>query len=421
VTSVWRLQQRGGAQYTTKHRTGVDMSADVHQIAIEDRVAQAEPVQGHYASPAVGRSQRQARRVVRYLLRQAMTLAAVGLTVLVIGEVWLSMPAAPKSIAYVFDEELGHRYAPNQMPSPRPLGLFAIEAPPMVIDAEGFRNGEVDWTRPVVLALGSSEVVGPGVAETDIWTARLSGLLSRDSGMPVTVYNAGTAAYGPYHSSVVLRRIVEELGRKPALVIVRVSLADREFVPWTREQLSQERVNKERRDFIKRYSVFVPFLLAKAQLQVNSIRAAVTSLFSRSTTAAPANNQADMAESMWAGNRDYWQQMAALGRDHRIPILFVVSDPYGTEGGARLFRALSEALAQEACASVWLMDHEAFGLTDSHVSERQQAFARRLTLGYDPHANALQHRIIAQELFTHLKSRSMDLSQPPRCARASAP
>lgn len=383
-------------------------------------MAQAEPVPGQYASPAVGRSKRQAGRVVRYILRQAMTLAAVGLIVLVIGEVWLRMPAAPKSIAYVFDEELGHRYAPNQMPSPRPLGLFAIEAPPMVIDAEGFRNGEVDWTKPVVLALGSSEVVGPGVAETDIWTARLSGLLSRDIGMPVTVYNAGTAAYGPYHSAVVLRRFVEELGRKPALVIVRVSLADREFVPWTREQLSQEQVNKERRDFIKRYSVFVPFLLAKVQLQVNSIRAALTSLSSHRTGAAPADNQAEMAESMWARNRDYWQQMVALGRDHHIPILFVVSDPYGTEGGTRLFRALSEALAQEACASVWLMDHEAFGLTDNHVSERQQTFARRLTLGYDPHANALQHRIIAQELFTHLKSRSMDLSRPPRCGREAA-
>ncbi len=383
-------------------------------------MAQAEPVQEHYASPVVGSSKRRARGIVRYLLRQAMTLAAVGLIVLLVGEAWLRMPAAPKSIAYVFDEELGHRYAPNQMPSPRPLGLFAIEAPPMVIDAEGFRNGEADWSKPVVLALGSSEVVGPGVAETDIWTARLSGLLSRDSGRPVTVYNAGTAAYGPYHSAVVLRRFIEELGRKPALVIVRVSLADREFVPWTREQLSQERVNKERRDFIKRYSVFVPFLLAKAQLQVNSIRAAVTSLFQRKTTVPTADNAAAMAESMWSANRDHWRRMAMLGGRHHIPILFMVSDPYGAEGGKVLYRALNEDLAQEACASVWLMDHEAFGLTDSHVSERQQAFARKLTLGYDPHANALQHRIIAQELFAHVKSRSMDLSRPPRCARASA-
>jgi hypothetical protein len=396
------------------------MSTDVHHIAIDEGAAHEESVPGQYSTVAAGAGWHQARRVGRYLARQCGRLAAVSLIVVIVGEVWLRMPAAPKSIAYVFDAELGHRYAPNQTPSPRPLGLFAVEAPPMTLDAEGFRNRGVDWTQPVVLALGSSEVVGPGVADEEIWTARLSGLLSRDSGRPVTVYNAGTAAYGPYHSAVVLRRFLKELGRKPALVIVRVSVADREFVPWTREELSRERVNKERRDVLKGYSLFVPFLLAKAQLQVNSIRAAMASLYRGGTSAASADNPVEMAETMWAQNRDYWRQMALLGRDHNVPILFMVSDPYGTEGGQVLYQALSDEMAQQPCASAWLLDNRPFGLTDRRPGERQQAFARRFTLGYDPHANALQHQIIAEALFTHVKSRPMDVTQPPRCARESA-
>ena len=395
------------------------MSADVHHIAIDDRAAQAETVPSQYSTPARATSL-QARRVGRYIGRQCVMLAAIGLTVLLIGEVWLRMPAAPKSIAYVYDEELGHRYAPNQMPSPRPLGLFGVEAPPMTLDAEGFRNREVDWTQPVVLALGSSELVGPGVADEEIWTARLSGLLRQDSGRPVTVYNAGTAAYGPYHSAVVLRRFIEERGRKPSLVIVRVSVADRKFVPWTREQLSQERVNKERRDFIKGYSLFVPFLVAKAQLQLTSIRAAMVTVYRGGSRAASADNPVEMAEKMWAQNRGYWHQMAVLGRDHNIPILFMVSDPYGTEGGKFLYEALTDEMRKESCVSAWLLDNGPFGLTERGAGERQQAFVRKFTLGYDPHANALQHQIIAEALFTHMKSRSIDVSQPPRCARGSA-
>src|SRR5689334_23113102 len=184
------------------------------------------------------------RDVAVFVVTKGVTLCIVGMLVLMIGEIWARLPTTPKGIRYTYDEELGYRYMPNQIASSRVLGLFAVDTPPMVIDENGFRNSAVDWNRPIILALGSSEVVGPGVAEEDIWTGRLARLLRNESEDIFTVYNAGTAGYGPYHSSVVFRRFLEH-HQKPVLVIVRASLSDSEFLPLTPDQLKEERNKKD--------------------------------------------------------------------------------------------------------------------------------------------------------------------------------
>ncbi len=389
------------------------MAMNVHPATLERELRQPEAAPGSYPEAAPRRAFTICRSVGRYLLKQCLRLGAIGLAVLLIGEVWARLPSTPRGIQYAYDEELGHRYLPNQIASSRTLGLFAVDTPSMLIDEYGFRNPATDWSRPVILALGSSEVVGPGVADDEIWTARLSALLN-ESGERVVVYNAGTAAYGPYHELVVLRRFVAR-HTKPALVLVRVSVADREFLPFTPEQLQRERISKERRDTLKRYTQFVPFLLAKAQLQLNSVSTQLAGLRAGHTTTEEADKTAEQAASMWAQNKSYWQEMAQLGNELHIPVLFVVFDPYGTEGGTYLFHALSSEFERAPCAAVWMLDAGPFGLTQPDRRDREKLFAERYTLGYDPHANALQHRIIADELLAQVKGVGTLPGQFPSC------
>jgi hypothetical protein len=256
------------------------------------------------------------------------------------------------------------------------------------------------------------------VAEGDIWTARLAHYLSEATGTNITVYNAGTAAYGPYHQMVVLRRFVQQHGM-PGLIIVRVSLADREFLPMSEEDLRREKTMKERRDRIKRYSLFVPFLLAKAQLQMNSIKA-IPSMWHLGPADGTRSEMGTTAavEQMWKQQSKYWNEMASFAHHLRIPLVFLVSDPSGTDGGQELFRALGRDLAGDPCRFVWLLGAKPFGLFHDDVHERLRAFTETYTLRYDPHANALQHRIIAAELFGYLQSLPIDLRRKGDCSLA---
>jgi hypothetical protein len=393
------------------------MPTDFHELPVKSRFSTDELASTSAGAAASG-AWKQVQTVGAYLMKQALVLSGVAILVVLIGEVWLRAPWAPHSIQYVFDEELGHRYMPNQIATPKPLGLFSVEAPAMVLDENGFRNSEVDWSHPVILALGSSEIVGPGVAEGDIWTARLAHYLSEANGTNVTVYNAGTAAYGPYHQMVVLRRFVQQHGM-PGLIIVRVSLADREFLPMSDEDLRREKTMKERRDRIKRYSLFVPFLLAKAQLQMNSIRA-IPSMWHLGPADGARSEIGTTAtvEQMWLQQSKYWNEMASFAHHLRIPLVFLVSDPSGTDGGEDLFRAIRRDLAGDPCRFVWLLGSKPFGLSHNDVHERVRAFTEAYTLRYDPHANALQHRIIAKELFGYLQALPIDLRRKGACSLA---
>ena len=116
------------------------------------------------------------------------------LIVLVIGEVWLRMPAAPKSIAYVFDEELGHRYAPNQMPSPRPLpSAGSLVAPKMtsvgVVTSPAGAVGSVDGasgTGPACPARDAARVAPPSAGEADLAGSGRHGLSNGSNWMSST-------------------------------------------------------------------------------------------------------------------------------------------------------------------------------------------------------------------------------------------
>jgi hypothetical protein len=354
------------------------------------------------------------REVVLYVVNKSVTVCIVGVLVVMIGEIWARLPATPKGIRYVFDEELGYRYMPNQTASSRVLGFLGVDTPSMVIDENGFRNSAVDWNGPIILALGSSEVLGLGVAEGDIWTVQLERLISHGSEDHFAVYNAGTEGYGPYHSAVVFRRLLKN-HKKPALVIVRASLADSEFLPLTPDELREEGNKKEKRDLVKHYTLFVPFLFAKAKLQVESVRNNFALLMARDQSNP---NTSEAAETMWEKNNEYWNEIAALGAEMNIPVVFLVADPYGTAGGQVLFDLFKARFSGERCQFVYMQGNRHYGLFQGDVNERQKRYAETYTLKYDPHANTLQHKIIAEGLFDYLKTIPVDFTHSLRCSRS---
>jgi len=334
--------------------------------------------------------------------------------VLVLGEVWIRLPATADDIQYAFDEEIGHRYAPNQVAYPRALGAFALEVPPIVIDGEGYRNGPVDWNRPIILALGSSEVVGPSVSDEEIWTARLTRRLRRGSGDDPIVYNAGIGGYGPFHSSVVLQRFIEK-HEKPVLVIVRVAIGDRSFLPFTPEQLREEKSKKKKRDAIKKYTLFLPFLYNKATLQLDSVKSVLSVYLPGGRLKQPGNRMANASERMWKQNKEYWFKIAALCKKMGIPVLFFVHNPLGAPEDRALFNTFAAHFQNKRCDFVWMLDDAPFGL-QGDLNERRSTFAAKYTLGYDPHANSFQHQVIADEMFKYLKTAHIPLNGNLTCA-----
>ncbi len=335
------------------------------------------------------------------------------LIVVVIGECWLRLPDAPRSMEFVFDEELGYRYAPSQVAATRVLGMFGLETPRMGIDEYGFRNGRTDWAQPVLLALGSSEVVGPGLRDEEIWTARLARLLSDWSGEKVGVYNAGTGGYGPYHASVVLQRFINRQV-KPSVVIVPVSLGDRGFLPPGEDEVEREKNEKRRRDLIRKYTLFLPFLYNKAELQFESIRG-ILSLRKEGGVFGADGETTAAAEEMWSRNKEYWVKIATVCEQLRIPVLFIIYNPYGTPGGDSLFSIFSAHFGRSPCKLVSMLGPSQFGLRQSDVSDRRNAFREKYTLRYDPHANSLQHEIIAKELARLLTAAKVSLRGGVSC------
>ena len=352
---------------------------------------------------------------VSYIIRSFAILSLTVVLMFLIGEVWARLPWTPQSLQYEYDTELGYRYVPNQIASSRRLGLYGMDSPSIHIDGRGFRNANFDWTGSIVLALGSSEVVGPGNSEEDIWTSRLGVFLSQAKGRKVTVYNAGTGGYGPYHSAVVLQRFLEQ-HLNPSLVIVRVSLADSDFIQPTREQLLKEKESKAQRDLVKRYTVFASFLFAKLRLQVESLNRLQSFALQGMTAKDPYSVQA--AEAMWAANKDHWSRIASLAMDQNIPVLFMMADPYGTVGGKWLSDALQEHFAYASCVIVRRYTNELFSLYQQDVRERRRIFKERYTLRHDEHANASQHQIIATELVRYLPTIQFSSTSDYSCPSA---
>ena len=339
---------------------------------------------------------------VAALKRLTWHLLVVGLVFLLIGELWFRLPWTTKLVVWQFDEELVSRLA---APQSRGIGLgnFSAVSPPMGINRDGFRNSEIDWTLPTILAIGSSELLGPGVEDNEVWTAIVSERLSVATGERITVVNAGSGGHGPYHHAVQLRRFLEKHPR-PLLVLVRVSVGDRYFVKPDAAELDAARNRNLLSSQIKRYSEFLPFLVNKIQAQIVAIQDTLAQ-FRRVKRSAGRHEAPAVADAMWQANASFWKEIASRATMFSVPVLFYVDGADGAASAERLSELLSQEFRGRGDVSVVLFGARDIGLSTHDDTLRRRQYREQFTLGYDPHANVRLHRLEAEFLTTLLIDR----------------
>ncbi|MCC7123549.1 MAG: hypothetical protein IT178_01780 [Acidobacteria bacterium] len=339
--------------------------------------------------------------------RLLMHAVLVGLAFLVIGEVWFRMPGTTKLLVFDFDELRGSKLA---APQRRGMGLgnFSRLSPPIGINADGYRNGPIDWTQPTVLAAGSSEMLGPGVEDSEVWTAVASAKLTHDLGHPITVVNAGSAGYGPYQHAVTVRLFLEH-HPAPRAIVVRASVTDRRFGPLSAAEIEAARQQKVYSQAIKAVSEFLPFLVNRAQAQVVAIRNTFR-LPGPGSNDAPVHEAPAVADVMWETHGRWWREITDMATSRGIPLVFFVDGGDGSPSAGRLAELLRTHLGSEPGVQVVLFDGDATGLTGLSDVERRHRFAEEFTLGYDPHGNAALHARMASFLEPTLAG---ILSTPP--------
>jgi len=345
------------------------------------------------------------------LKRFTWHLLLVGFVFLLVGELWFRLPWTTKLLAWEFDEELVSKLS---APQSRGLGLgnFSTLSPPIGINRDGFRNTEIDWTRPTILAIGSSELLGPGVGDAEVWTAIASERLSIATGERVTVINAGSPGSGPYHHSVQVRRFLEKYPH-PLLVLVRASLGDRFFVRPSGAELDAARSRSALTSVVKRYSEFLPFLVNKIQAQIVAIQDTFAQI--RKVKGSTGAHEAPaVADAMWQANAGFWKDIASRATLSGVPVLFFVDGADGAASADRLRELLSMEFRARSDVSVVLFGATDIGLSTRDDIERRRQYRDQFTLGYDLHANARQHRLEAEFLAPLLIDRLSLTGTSPR-------
>lgn len=334
----------------------------------------------------------------RTAVRFARHAILVALAAMVIGEVWFRLPWTTRLIVFDFEEARGSRLA---APQRRGMGLgnFSTISPPIGINADGFRNGPIDWTAPTVLAVGSSETLGPGVEDDEVWTAVATRRLRAQTAIPVTVVNAGSAGYGPFHHAVTVRLFLER-HPAPRAIVLRAAVSDRRFVRPTRAELDAAQRQKVISTRVKAFSEFLPFLVNRLQAQLVSIR----STFRPDPPSAQQSPEAEapsMADAMWARHREWWDDIVGQAARAGVPLIFFVDGGDGAPSATRLAQLLEGAYASPG-VTVTLFDARSTGLAGLADETRRRRYRDDLTLGDDPHGNARLHALVAEFLTPRL-------------------
>jgi hypothetical protein len=311
-------------------------------------------------------------------------LLAVVVLVAVAGEVYLRLPFG-RQLEYQPDPELVGVLAPGQRSARE------------TVNRDGHRGKDTDWSAPVILAVGDSQGWGAGVADDEVWTARLEQRLKRGRAYTAfQVVNASHPGHGPYHHYLRARRVLEK--HRVDLLLVRVSLEDWNFRPAPPKQVPELIESARFRQAVRSYTKFLPFLANRAQEQLVSIRATFTP--KSAATAGPPT--LDKGRRMCAENGQWWDRIADLAEEHDVPVVFFLYDPTDLPGSQPLNARLGEIADRHPDVHLYRMGSRAFGLSGSTPEAINREFRARFTLPHDPHANALQHDRIAREVHAFL-------------------
>ena len=346
------------------------------------------------AEPAV-------RVVGTTLLTSARYLCAVVVVTLLLGEAYMRLPFVARRLEYEPDPVLGGRLAPNQFGYIW-LAQMSLQSPPITINRDGFRGYETDWTQPVVLILGDSEWFGAGVTDDEVWTSRLEPALRADTALPtLQVVNAAHPGDGPYHQLVVARRVLAT--HRVEAILCLVAIEQRNFHSIPEGERGARFAEAERRQLIRRVSLFLPFLFNKIEAQLPSVRQALRPSALRSADTSSDEITRAVERDMWQSSHQWWEHLAAEAAVRSIPILFVIQDLRHRPASDELAVHLQELARNFGTASATRIGPRDFGLGDVPRAELSRTLKQRLTLRRDPHANAEQHRMLAEALRLRLQ------------------
>ena len=316
----------------------------------------------------------------------------------VMGEVYFQLPGVLPLLRYSPDSKLGHQFEPNQLASIW-LGNFSIVSPPISINNFGLRGRNIDWSKDSILVLGSSEVFGSGVADSETWAYLLEKEFLKN-GTDIQVINGGCTGYGPYHALQNFRRIVDKVDLNT--VIVRVSAGDRLFkLPSTggMNRPSENSLLLTIKDFTRNNSQFLRFMVNKSQAQVSSIKNAIYPFFINSVHQKKKTSSRQI--KFFEDNLIYLESMVSIALEKKVSLVFLVIDPGEYQDGI-VFNSLSNEFSQTKNVSILYLGADSFNMGCVPEKELRRTVRSKFTFGFDPHANQLQHKIISQNLYNYL-------------------
>jgi hypothetical protein len=329
------------------------------------------------------------------------------LALIVGGELYMRLPFIPQRLEYLPDQELGAALKPSQQ-GYMWLANMSATSPPITLNADGHRRGATDWSRPVVLALGDSEGLGVGVADGEEYTAVAEKGLRRLPGYErVQVVNAALPGSGPYHHLVVLRRLLAT--RPVCAVVARMTIQDRNFNgPSSAREQEAAYTMMCHHSRVRQYTRFLPYLQAKFDAQLPSLRTAVTPWMLRPVQEEQPELPAEVGRAMWEKNEAYWAEMVCLTQAHQVPLLFLIHDPVGNQATQVLVEGCRSLIQNHPHCHLLRLGPEQFQLSSGTPEELRKEFNASFTLWQshrDYHANPRQHRHVGEALVEHAKQK----------------
>jgi lysophospholipase L1-like esterase len=344
---------------------------------------------------------------LRFLLGQWRFVAVVLMLLVAGGETYFRLPFILQRLEYQPDPEIGGVLRPSQRGYVW-LANMSLQSPPITLNRDGHRGAETDWSHPVVLVLGDSEWFGAGVEDGQVWTALLQTDLRRELGREhVQVVNASHPGFGPAHQALVLRRLVP--AHHVDLVLVRVAIDQSNFRLPAPADRPREFAAAQHRQMLRRITKFGPYLFDKALAQRDSLVVALVPLFLREARSVNAASPEAHARAMWLEMQPSWRDLAENAITQGIPLVFVVHDIEGGPTGGVLLAELSSLIRVYSGLHLMRIDGAALGLGDLTAADRARIFRETLTLGRDLHANAHQHRLIADAILRELRGAGLTI------------
>jgi hypothetical protein len=333
--------------------------------------------------------------LVSFLVRKSGILIFSFFCVLILCEIYFRLPFLPQRLEYQVDDELIAVLRPNQVGF-QWQGNMSYKSPLIKINSEGFRGEEIEWSKPIIAAFGNSEAFGSGVRDNEVWTSILQKKFnSRQNGKNLNIVNASHPGHGPYKHYVRIKRVLDSHNING--IILRVDIADRYFRYIPTEKKYKLLKKASIRQKIRVYTKALPYIYNKMTAQLPSIKNSFKPIFIRTNRTHSITRQA--GRMMWNENKKWWRKIIKLTSNKRIAIVFMIVDPYNSEGNSELEAGLKEVSEEYKNVYVLRLGPKNFGLSGKTREQLDQEISKKLTLGRDPHANPLQHKLIAVGLY----------------------